>query len=667
MSEVYMEMGLRSENEPLTNSHTIENFSLDHNTKEIILKNLLDAVLNNKVEEIKNCLQLYPQTDDDLRYYRFNHELKDNSILVIACIDENVAASTLGTLFTEIKSKYGNIKYSDEKWYGWEPIHYIARTANADKLEALLNVLNGDVNTLTYFLENALHVLLQYEEYAVPFGVVLNNSRESKCATIIGTEKDTIEKCARMLIQAGIDVNQTNFWNETPICLAVRYRYLKLINLLLTVDSIDLDSFIESGKTIQEYLKWNLYITLPKSYIQEDPLRIRFNFLKSGDEESFLNYDTSTLSDNINSFDGDTCTMLQFCLRKGFLEYLQNDHYKIKRLNTYDIKDNPMLTVFKTKGLARCVIHLLDNGADTFIKPPKFKETLLEFSSLRGYYPFVAILLQHKNSNIEPQEIFDVLSKLFSTQFKLQHHEFYRNCVLYLLLNKLVFLFRQDTKMLTPKRCNILNKVLYKLNLENDDKKLNDSENIQQILHLGASLTYMPESKKEGNRKMEEDKNEMVVKRMDYSLLKTHFDDCIHGTTFNYNSIIQDNDKVYNENKTLHFLVTDTIKQQLLTHPLLIQLIRVKWSKIYLVFYVDLLFYTFLLMGIYWYTVCQYFGHYTKGLYICYWFLLIFHVIKESIQFAFLYRWKYFLDPPNILEIATIACCLTTIFSTKYL
>lgn len=151
----------------------------------------------------------------------------------------------------------------------------------------------------------------------------------------------------------GIDVNQTNFWNETPICLAVRYRYLKLINLLLTVDSIDLDSFIESGKTIQEYLKWNLYITLPKSYIQEDPLRIRFNFLKSGDEESFLNYDTSTLSDNINSFDGDTYTMLQFCLRKGFLEYLQNDHYKIKRLNTYDIKDNPMLTVFKTKGLAR--------------------------------------------------------------------------------------------------------------------------------------------------------------------------------------------------------------------------------------------------------------------------------------------------------------------------
>lgn len=52
-------------------------------------------------------------------------------------------------------------------------------------------------------MENALHVLLQYEEYAVPFGVVLNNSRESKCATIIGTEKDTIEKCARMLIQAG--------------------------------------------------------------------------------------------------------------------------------------------------------------------------------------------------------------------------------------------------------------------------------------------------------------------------------------------------------------------------------------------------------------------------------------------------------------------------------
>lgn len=573
------------------------------------------------------------------------------------------SAPELNQICSEVKSEFGTIDCIDEDWYGWEPIHFVARNANVENLKVILTYIDDRaVNSLTYFSENALHVLLQYEKSVTPFSASLHNGSESKPIAIISPENPAIEECAKLLIERGVDVNHTNCWNETPLCLAIRYRYIKLINLFLTMDYLDLDSFKECGKPLRQYLKWNLYISLPQSYVEEDIPTIRFNLLKSGDEESFMSYKMESISDSVNSFDGDneynsSGTMLQFCMRKGYLEFVQDKRFNMKRLANYDIKDTPLLSIFKAKGMSRCIIFLLDNGADPSITSRKFPIPLLEYSAIRGYYPFVAILLQHKHSKINSNEIFSVLSKLSYILMEVENlsKAFYIKCVIYLLLNKLVTLSRQNKERLTAKKLETLNKILHKLNLENDDSLLDDSEIICQILHLGASLTAC--NPKAGQN----ESHKMVVQRLDQNILRTHFDDCIHGTKFNYNSIIQDDNEVYNENRTLHFLVNDSLKRKLLVHPLIIELTRRKWSKMRMFFYVDMLLFTMFLLSIYVYMIYLHFQQTRFYFSFIFYILLIIHISKETMQFSLLYRCKYFLETSNNLEVTTLICCVITI------
>jgi ankyrin repeat protein len=56
---------------------------------------------------------------------------------------------------------------------------------------------------------------------------------------IINQEKDRFVKCAQILIKAGIDVNHSNFWNETPLLIAISRKYFKIVDMLLKQDGID--------------------------------------------------------------------------------------------------------------------------------------------------------------------------------------------------------------------------------------------------------------------------------------------------------------------------------------------------------------------------------------------------------------------------------------------
>ncbi|XP_057652395.1 transient receptor potential cation channel protein painless-like [Diorhabda carinulata] len=573
-------------------------------------------------------------------------------------------ARELNEICSEVKSKLGTIDCIDEDWYGWEPIHFVARNCNVENLQVILDYIDDRaVNSLTYFSENALHVLLQYEKSVTPFSASLHNGSESKAIAILGPENPAIEQCAKLLIERGIDVNHTNCWNETPLSLAIRYRYIKLINFLLTIDYLDLDSFKECGKPLRQYLKWNLYINLPQSYVEEEDIStMRFNLLKSGDEESFMSYKIESISDSVNCFDGNDAynssgTMLQLCMIKGYLEFIQDKHSNVKKLINYDIKDTPLLTIFKAKGMSRCIIFLLDNGADPSITSRKFPKTLLEYSAIRGYYPFVAILLYHKNSKINSNEIFSILSKVSSILLDVENisKAFYIKCVIYLLLNKLVILNRYNKERLTHKKLEVLNKILHQLNLENDDLQMDDSEMICLILHLGASLTAC-DPKADRN-----DYHKMIVQRLDQNILKSHFDDCIQGTRFIYDSIIQDDNKVYDENRTLNFLVKDSSKRKLLVHPLIIELTRQKWAKMCRFFYVDMLLYTMFLLSIYVYMIYTHFNQSSFYINSVFYLLLIIHFGKETMQLLLLYGSKYFYETSNNLEVTTIFCCIITI------
>ncbi|XP_018563908.1 uncharacterized protein LOC108905511 [Anoplophora glabripennis] len=611
---------------------------------------LLNVVLNNRNDEIDSTVKKYSK---DILNHKFTDQDNKN-IILIACINERVTKDTLNILCQSVKSHfYYSIDCFDEAWYKWEPLHYVARIADPEKLTVLLdNAVT--VNCLTTFSENALHVLLEYQQCVKPFTTLLYNGTESRECIIVNSEKENIFQCAKILINRGIDVNHSNFWNETPICTAVRYRYIRITELLLTVPNIDLDNYKEGRLTIRAYLKENhiRQDTLSQSNVlYEDPVKILFDYLKSGDEEAFVQFNNENIKDYANSIDGDSefntsGNMLQYCFKKGYLEYLQHDSYD-EPLTTSSITDNLMLDVFYSKGLGKCIEHLLNNGADPTISYRKFSQPLLEAAAVVGYYPFVAILLQHKACKITSDDIFKILPKLYKGNCELKNHEFYRKCVLSLLLTKLLDL--KGNEILSSKKLGILNSILHKLNLECDDEKEDDSENICRILKLGASLAKKVEKKK------------MIIEKIHPDILKLHFDDCVENNLLYYNSIIEDDKDSYSETRTLHFLANSYKKSELLRHPLLIHFIHNKWLRNFYFFYIDLFLYFIFLLSTYAYMVLSHRNHYNQFLNLVFYILLTVHLLKECIQLFFLYRFKYFIDASNYLELTVIISSIISI------
>ncbi|KAG5881162.1 hypothetical protein JTB14_024577 [Gonioctena quinquepunctata] len=574
-------------------------------------------------------------------------EYNGKSVLLLACDNNDVTEESMSCLLDFMISKFEKIDCIDEYRYGWEPIHYVSKNAHPGKLKILIDKLGGsNINSLTYFSENALHVLLQYEKSVAPFDIVLNNGIESTPCTITSTESENLMECAKILIGNGIDINCANFWNETPICLAIKLGQSKVIRELQNYSYIDLDNYFVSGQTVRKYLSNKTYQNTVAQYGGfEDPITKLFYFLKSGDEDGFVHFEG--INDFVDTDDG-SGTMLQFCLRKGFLEYLQDECYK-KEYKESDIKSSPMLKTFCKKGLSRCIEYLLDNGADPSILSTKFRVPLLEYAAMRGYYPFVAILLDHHDSKIHPDDIFSVLKKLLKNNLEFKNGKFYEKCVLYLLLNKLIATFSKSD--LTSDKLKVLNRTLCKL-VKNNSKSEQytniESELIFQILHLGANLTE------------QDAKGEMIIDSLPEDMLKDHFDDCIEDNVFKYDTIVQDFNNQYSETKTIDFLMSSKNKQELLVHPIFIHFIGEKWSRIAWVFYLDLLFYFLFLFSIWVYMVSLHTN--LTNIYSTYiiYTLCSIHLFKESFQLIFLYHWQYLTDSSNLLEVIVVISCLVT-------
>lgn len=142
-----------------------------------------------------------------------------------------------------------------------------------------------------------------------------------------------------------------------------RFRFSQIIELLLRNPYIDIDSNKESGKNIAEYLKrnniWLHSLSDIQNFYHIDRVKQLFDYLKSEDEDSFLDFNNGNIRDFANELDNSggkgTCgTMLQFCFKKGFMEYLHSDDYG-EKLSKHSMQDTPMLKVFLEKGMARYV------------------------------------------------------------------------------------------------------------------------------------------------------------------------------------------------------------------------------------------------------------------------------------------------------------------------
>lgn len=324
-------------------------------TEHIVVKpndKLVEALLKNDVKRVEDLVKSLNSVDINKRHTNFDNK----TAIVIACIDDKVTASTLRTFLSCLKNRFSKIDCVDEIWYGWEPIHYSAKVADPEKLKVVVEFT--DVHSLTYYSENALHILIENKKYTVN-GNFLNDIINIPCCLISEMSENALE-CADILMKHRVDAGHSNFWNESPVCLAFKYRYYKLVEEILTKHPyIDIESCSKYEENLREFQK-AMHIRPSSTDVYEEPAVTLFNYLKEGDVDSFLHFMNGNIAEYVDEVDGggDTSTsggtMLQLCFRKLFLEYLQCEkYYTVLVDDECSILDTPILEIFRSTGMRR--------------------------------------------------------------------------------------------------------------------------------------------------------------------------------------------------------------------------------------------------------------------------------------------------------------------------
>uniref|UniRef100_A0AAR5P9W3 Ion transport domain-containing protein n=1 Tax=Dendroctonus ponderosae TaxID=77166 RepID=A0AAR5P9W3_DENPD len=677
---------------------------------------LQSAVIGRNRAEVEDILDPNNTSEADLRTqlsHKFETENGTRKILSIAC--EKSSIEILRLVYEKVIEFESEPR--DESWYYWGPLHFAAYCTDCKKLDAIIGIIQdrNKLNSLSIFSENALHVLLEYGRRIESFPVQLTNGWESRICHIIPEEHDEIVECARLLIDAGIDVNHNNIWNETPLIIAIRYRLLRVIQLLLMKKDIDLDSCkdMRSRKSARDLLRENeIHLNMLSPHtVTVPPVQTLFTFLKSDDEELFLRYNNENIKQFVNEVDGyEGFTMLQLCLIKGYIEY-EKRNVKSKRSQDRDILKTDMLKFFCEKGYGRSVEHVLNNSADVKQKTKLFgNRNVFQMAAKLSYYPFLTVLLQHRLSQVSEADILEVLANVNEDFF--QSNNYNARHVLFLLGNKLEILkiaaydyHNRLSKAPTISEFDseaqgnqvnerfqnrqILNKIL-NLYLMNNSHNDEFKDYICQILRLGASLTGAIPSEDNALQKTQsstgferlaecfkavlkfgssrtQDPNQRINK-LSYETLSSHLDQCIDSKgNVCYDSLIMDdrnNDRAeYSETVVLHYLVHNPKKSDLLNHPVLIYLIHSKWLMTRRFFHVNLIFYSTFLLFLYLHTVMLQMKMSSIAISVIFTILLLVQVFKECLQLI-LYFPRYFIDPSNYLEISTIVCSFINLFAT---
>lgn len=312
---------------------------------------LLDVVLANNTLQIETIVDGLSQEGLSRRYDKLNNK----TIVVISCIEQTITSNTLRVLLSSIKKKFGKVDSVDELWYGWEPIHYAAQLTDYEKLEVIVDFI--DVNSLTYFSENALHILLENRKFAIQ-GNLHNDVTIIPCCFVSDMSENAL-KCTQILLRRQIDYSHNNLWNESAISLALKYNYYKFLKQVLN-EYLYID--MEMGRKYKEHLREFLEImNIPSSTsdVYQEPVVTLFSYLKAGESDSFLSFMNGNIREYVNYSDGGddfntSGTMLQLCFRKLFLEYLQCDKYNVDMDDDEsDILDTPMLKVFESSEMRR--------------------------------------------------------------------------------------------------------------------------------------------------------------------------------------------------------------------------------------------------------------------------------------------------------------------------
>jgi transient receptor potential cation channel subfamily A protein 1 len=505
---------------------------------------LLDSVKKNDTETVEVLIK----ANKALLSYKYPFTAK--TIVATACSEEGVHPLTIQTLIELGADLEGDAEY--------KPVHLAAQNPESDILKTVINYLKpGQIND-TVEGNTPLHSLV-------------------KCQRI--KENDAIFcENIRLLLKNGANVNHSDNKNLSAVFWAAKHGYKNAIKTILeeSVDHVDLDTHKLRNQSARDLIKNNnLYSgPLPEKILHQAPAEKLFSLLKLSKEQEFVAYfNTLSLtnpSDFINLDDG-TSTMLQYGCEKG---------------------------------LNKVVRYLLDRGVNVNLTARNNEKRPIELVAEHGYYEIFRMLLDHSNVEISPSILCYIIKQSDETKFdKINHEECCKMLLKKLESNReIVDVNGEDTMKNTPLHYSL---------------RYADEETSQKLFKLGASLAS------------KNDFDIMPIADIKPELLEKHLDECVEfnvknkndekrdfEVTFNYSSLILPRkmkknkfeesdpegcvyyDNIGPETEVIAYMSQAPEFKALLKHPVIVSFLFMKWHKIRLLFYTNLLFYMLFVLSL---------------------------------------------------------------------
>lgn len=570
---------------------------------------LLECIKHNDLSEIKILLE-----EDRININHFYGHPYYKTALSTAC---QWFTDTITPDCIQLLLKYGAdplLEDDEEK----NTINYAAEGSNEKLLEPILNYLKDkDYNfqDLTVMFPLLEHIKNEIYE---------SNRKENDYVNVV-----------KLLLEFGIDINRANDHNgQTAVYIAADYGFKHIVTVILKNDHVNLDKYKNkrTNKTARDL------ILEQKLFDGELP--------DVCDENE--NTTTETLFKN---------------LREKKTDEFKKNYTEIENVITQENK-NKLLNMAVEKGLDEAVKYLLDKGGDSdSVK----NDTLLEKATDRGYFKIVKLLIRKNPNPATVANSLLVLSKVKDTTRQTPNINFNKCLDLLLRYKELKINYKDPLSGKTALHIAA---------------KYQQPEMVLKLLHKGASLASTDTF------------DIQPIADINAETLKTHLDECIEESqnysnddenknlTIKVTSLLpprpntelvdnEENCKVNVENQPLvdgpvELLLETSVLQymsksqelkHLLTHPVIMTFLYLKWYHIRLFFYINLGIYLTFFGSLLTYIMLGY-NHLTHNdhpviLNISYIILFITFtsLLFREIGQIVIYKTRYFLSFENWLEI----------------
>lgn len=480
------------------------------------------------------------------------------------------------------------------------PIHVVADSLCPGNLKSFLKTYTKAKVNLKYEDRNCLHLLID---------LFNNSSNEGKF--------DYIIDCIKILLKAGVDPNSPDKKSRTPFFMLLKVqkkmkndeKHRELVNFFLNNAQIDAYSYL-SEEIIQMMKLQNFQV--PEDIDKVIDVDYMKNLLECSEEDEFM---------------------------ENFDEFKEN-------LDSEEFADQcAILLVEATKNCLKNSVNFLVNTHQVDINkfPSHEKHSAAFFACSRGFYEILEIFLSHTkadktfdlNVNIKEKNLLHEVCSHFGFLNSENDSENYQKCFEMLMACTEIDVNQKDEFGFTP--------LYYAIRYNNEEA----TKALMKRGYVGGRNIF----------------NKSQFHNIKKETLREFLDDCITLDTnessreqtikidFNFLKSPKTQEKItfFEEIAPLEDIANNKELRELLLHPVLSSFLYIKWIKLSILFYTNLLFYFFFMGSFISYVVLwkSDFLFIVSTVFLC---LMIF---KEFAQFYLSYL-KYFKSYMNWFELVLI-------------